>query len=140
MITIESFVMNNKNSDERYLCYNLNKNMQIFNYEINVDDFSDIELYISSTISLESIFDDITTYFLWFTKCESVVKSYYEEESQAKVNDNWFDDIEVYEICITYNDKNDFGATVCCGDQILIDHILEIEFDRYEVADIRLNG
>ncbi len=45
-----------------------------------------------------------------------------------------------YHASITFNRADDYGATISCGDPIISDHILEIDFEREEVADMRLNG
>ena len=56
------------------------------------------------------------------------------------VDDSWFNELEVYSADITFNSLEDYGATISCGDNILVDHILEFDFEKDQIVDIRMNG
>ncbi|WP_010243300.1 hypothetical protein [Acetivibrio cellulolyticus] len=140
MLRLDDFIKNSEESDDRYTCYNLNKCIQIFNYSIEAEDLQEVKIYISTNIQIESIFNEMVSYLTWFSKCETELRTYYEIELHEKVNDTWFDEIEVYRVDFTFNSKDDYGATISCGDTILVGHILEIDFEREQVTDIRLNG
>lgn len=45
-----------------------------------------------------------------------------------------------YHVSVTFESSDDLGATISCWDQIISDYTLEIDFEREEVADMRLNG
>ncbi len=140
MLGVNDFIKNAEESDDRYICFNLGKSIRIFNDVIEDEDLSDVVINISSKIKLESIIDEIIGYIAWLSQCETELRTYYENELQEKVYDTWFDDIEVYHASITFNRADDYGATISCGDPIISDHTLEIDFEREEVADMRLNG
>ncbi|CUH96771.1 hypothetical protein P22_2882 [Propionispora sp. 2/2-37] len=140
MLGVNDFIKNVEESDDRYICYNLGKDIRIFNYVIEDEELSNIEIYISSNVHLGSIINEIIRYIAWFNQCETELRTYYENELHEKVYDTWFDDIEVYNARFTFNSADDYGATISCGDQIIPDHTLEIDFEKEEVADIRLNG
>ncbi|MBU5482923.1 hypothetical protein KQI86_01210 [Clostridium sp. MSJ-11] len=140
MIEISNFIMNDEESDSRYICYNLNTSIRIFNHLIKDGDLEEVYIYVANSIQLESVINHIIYYIDWFSTCETVLKSYYENKLGEKVYETWFGDIEVYRVDITFNNKYDYGATIYCGDRIYLDHALEIEFDKENIWDIRLNG
>jgi hypothetical protein len=132
------FIKNNEESDERYSCYNIKGCIRIFNQKI--DDAEEIRINISNNTCLESVLDAVNKYIEWICKCEDILKTYYENELGHKVYNDWFEEIEVYSAELTFNSSEDYGATIYCGDQIIRDHILEIDFDKMSVEVIRLNG
>jgi hypothetical protein len=140
MIEISNFIMNDEESDSRYMCYNLNTRIRIFNQLIRDEDLEEVYIYVANSIQLESIINHIRHYIDWFSACETELKSYYENKLGEKVYDTWFEDIEVYRVDLTFNNKYDYGATIYCGDRIYVDHALEIEFNKEKIGDIRLNG
>ncbi|MGV2883635.1 hypothetical protein [Paenibacillus taichungensis] len=127
-------------SDERYKCYVLKNTVQIFKQSIKDEDLNDVRIYISTTIQLDAIADVIDSYLHWLTECEAVFRNYYENELREKVHKDWFNEIEVYQVDITFNSKEDYGATIACGDNVLQGHIMIIDFDREHIQAIHLNG
>lgn len=59
MLKLEDFIKNDEESDDRYTCYNLNKSIQIFSQYIQEENLQDVQIYISSNIQVESIFNGI---------------------------------------------------------------------------------
>ncbi|MHA7966774.1 hypothetical protein ACX93W_21925 [Paenibacillus sp. CAU 1782] len=137
---IDVFVENVKDSDERYKCYTLKNAVQIFNQIICDENLDDVRIYISTEVDLYSISPNVESYINWFTQCETIVRHFYENELQHKTPQNWFNEIEVYNVDITFNSCEDYGATITCGDNILQDHILSIDFDREQISVINING
>lgn len=140
VIELNNFIGNREESDDRYICYNLNKSIMIFNCLIEGENLSDVQIYVSNNIKLESIRKEILDYIEWFSKCKNILTSYYENRLNEKVPDKWFENIEIYRVDITFVNENDYGATIYCGDTVFLDHSLEIEFEKENVIDIILNG
>lgn len=138
MLEIKDFIRNDEETDDRYICFNINKCVKIFNQSI--EDTEQLRINITNEILLENIISLINSYLEWLNQCEAVLKTYYEGELGEKVYEEWFNDIEVYSIDITFNSSQDYGATVCCGDQVIRDHILEVDFNQMNIEAIRLNG
>lgn len=138
MLEIKDFIRNVEETDDRYICFNINKCIKIFNQSI--ENIEELRINITNEISLENIISLINSYLEWLNQCGAVLKTYYEGELGEKVYDEWFNDIEVYSADITFNSFKDYGATICCGDQVTRDHILEIEFNQMNIEAIRLNG
>jgi hypothetical protein len=127
-------------SDERYRCYILQNAVQIFKHSIQDDELNDVRIYVCTDIQLDSIASEIKSYVTWFSTCETVFREYYENELHEKVDKDWFNEIEVYRVDITFNSIADYGATIACGDKILHDHIMIVDFDREQIQAIHLNG
>lgn len=140
MVKEIDFIKNDDESDSSYTCYNLTTSIRIFNHLIADENLEEVNIYVSGNAELAAIIRYIIQYIEWFSSCEKVLKSYYENKLNENVYDTWFEDIEVYRVDITFNDEDDYGATIYCGDRIFLDHALEIEFDKESIIDIRLNG
>jgi len=126
--------------DENYRCYTFNDPLQIFKQIIKDEDLEEVQLCISTRLQLDSIVDQVESYLRWLTECESVLRNYYEHELGKPVHSTWFDEIEIYRVDLTFNSEQDYGATISCGDSVLQDHILIIDFDKEAVEAIHLNG
>ena len=140
VIEYRNFIRNDDESDSRYNCYNLTTSIRIFNHLIEDENLEEVYINVASNIELKTIISYIINYIEWFSECEYVLKSFYENRLDEKVYDTWFNDIEVYRVDITFNDDCDYGATIYCGDKVFLHHALEIEFDKKNILDIRLNG
>lgn len=138
MLVLSNFIKNDEESDDRYACYNISVCVDIFSKTIEESD--ELRINISKDTSLVKVLDGINQYLEWLCQCEDVLKKYYESELGEKVYDDWFKEIEVYNVDITFNSNSNYGATISCGDQVLRDHSLEIDFDKMQVEAIRLNG
>ncbi|WP_454190062.1 hypothetical protein [Paenibacillus sp. Marseille-Q7038] len=112
--------------------------IQIFKQLIKDEDLKDVRENISTNTQLDSIASKVESYIKWFTECETVLRNYYENELREQIHNYWFDEIEVYSVDITFNSKEDYGATIACGDNVLQDHILIIDFDREKIEAINL--
>ncbi|PKQ93264.1 hypothetical protein CXK86_03925 [Paenibacillus sp. BGI2013] len=137
---LNEFIELEEESDESYRCYTLQNTVQIFKHCIQDEDLNDVRIYVSTNTPLDSIVHKIEDYIKWFSTCETVFRDYYENELHEKVHQNWFNEIEVYRVDITFNSVTDYGATISCGDHILRDHIMIIDFDREQIQAIHLNG
>jgi hypothetical protein len=138
MLVLDNFIKNDEESDDNYSCYNISRCVDIFSKPI--EDSDELKIYIKKDTSLVNLLVGINQYLEWLCHCEDVLKKYYESELGEKVYEDWFKEIEVYNVDITFNSINDYGATISCGDQIILDHSLEIDFDKMQVEAIRLNG
>lgn len=138
MLKVNNFIENVEETDTRYTCYNIDVCVNIFKQLIK--DIEDLKIYISKETSLENVIDSINQYLIWINQCGEILRDYYESELGEKVYDDWFSHIEVYDADIVFNSIEDYGATIYCGDQVICDHSLEIQFDGMNVETIRLNG
>jgi hypothetical protein len=137
---ISDFIKNELESDNRYVCYNPTKAVSIFQHLMSDDDLEECSINVSVNTSLEEVIDKVTEYLCWLANCEKELRVFYENELGEPVDDGWFSSLEVYHAEITFNSTDDYGATISCGDDIIPDHILEFDFEKEAIVDVRLNG
>lgn len=139
-VGISNFTKDEIESDDRYNTYKLTVPIKIFEDVLIDEDLDEFYLNINRKVSLADIIDKINEYLNWFQNCEQELKQYYEMQLKEDVDDSWFNELEVYSADITFNSLEDYGATISCGDNILVDHILEFDFEKDQIVDIRMNG
>lgn len=138
MIEIDDLVIDISRTTEEYICYTLTQKIQLFSRKVRDD--ADCNIYISRKLRLGDILNKLIAYIDEINHSGEKLKSYYENLLNEKVYDNWFNDIEVFSVEITFISIDDYGTTIICSDQILQDHILEIYYDQNEIEQILLNG
>ncbi|MFT8352508.1 hypothetical protein [Clostridium saccharoperbutylacetonicum] len=84
MIEISNFIINGEEIDNRYICYNLNTSIRIFNQLIKNENLEEVYIFVANSIQLESIINYIIHYMDWFSTCETELKLYYENKLGEK--------------------------------------------------------
>lgn len=84
MIKESDFIKNNDESDSNYTCYNLTTSIRIFNHLIADENLEEVYIYVSGNGELTAIINYIIHYIDWFSSCENVLKSYYENKLNIK--------------------------------------------------------
>ena len=82
----------------------------------------------------------LINYLKWLGSCIDVVKRYIEELSGELLTEEWKDSIEINSVDVTFNNEEDYGATISFGECIYEDHIVEIDFEKEKIVDYRLEG
>ena len=139
-LVVSNFIKDELNSDDRYNSYRLTVPIKIFQYTLMDDDLEEFELNVNKKILLEDIIYKINEYINWLQNCDQELTKYYEKQLDETINENWVNELEIYNVSITFDALDDYGATISCGDNILSDHILEFDFEKNEIIDVRMNG
>lgn len=135
MFSFSDLVSNDMLSDEEYDGYNLTEPAVIFGC-------TDIDPEIIN-ITIRSDYDSslavqILGEYLSFLAGEKYIRKYLSEKLSRQLDDEWIDDVEIYEVGITVNDDDDYGATVSLGSASLFgDSEVELDFDRETIEEIR---
>lgn len=127
-------------SDGRYKCYRPLGSVNIFGYEITEDDTEYFEISVSSNCSLEDVMPLLNKYLLWLADCKETLVTYFKEQLGEILPENWYEEIEVFTVSIVINSLDDYGATIAFGESIFGDHIVELDLEKEEIVDNRLNG
>lgn len=123
--------------DDTLLCYHPTAPIKIFDCKL---DNCECEINISKQLSAEEALPVLTDYLNWLASCEGEVRSYFVSKLGEKLPVDWYRSIEVYSASITFVKETDFVATVCFGESIFSDHIVELYFEGHEIVDDILNG
>uniref|UniRef100_UPI0040576217 hypothetical protein n=1 Tax=Agathobacter sp. TaxID=2021311 RepID=UPI0040576217 len=126
--------------DNRYNFYHPTVQIQIFHSVIEPDDADNCSIGISVKYDLQQVLPVINEYLKWLTVCKAEVTSYFQERLGEEVPKEWFESIEVLGFSFIFNNFEDYGATIAFGESILSDHIIEFDFEKYEIVDNRLMG
>ncbi len=136
---LDNFEINKENSDERYICYSLNKDTKILNKAICVHDDIDMEINISVNCSIENVLGVLNDYLDFLNNCKEKLVSYIELEANEELPSDWFDDFDIISVSITINTENDYGTVIVIDDDYF-GHVIELYFDMEEIVDCILVG
>lgn len=136
----DDFIKNEDLSDERYNRYRPTIPIRIFGFLTDEDNIEGCEINISTDCSLSKMIPILNDYFEWFKNCKQEMISYFSEKLNEDLFDDWFENIEVYNISVTLNSPDDFGATVSFGESVFPDSIIEFDFEKFKIVDDRLTG
>lgn len=136
MFRFSDLVSNDMLSDEDHDAYNPAEPAMIFGCtDIDPDTVS---------ISIRSGYDNsraamiLGDYLSFLSGCKDVVKDYLSERLSRELEDDWTDDLEIYEVSITVNDDDDYGATISLGSASLFgDSEVELDFDKESIEEMR---
>jgi hypothetical protein len=124
-----------------YKNHELNKTCIIFNQIFDKEPLK-IELY-KDFILLEYI-PLINNYIHWLGgECKTKMMNYFNENmtfSEEKADDEWYETLEIYSVSIIITKNKKICATITCGDNIFIDHILDIEMEEDKIWSMNIDG
>ena len=136
MLKISDIVLNDDLSDEEYDCYDPNIPINVLGYdEIDTDD---IRINIVKNLDSNQAMKLLNKYLSFLANCENKVATYLSEVLSTELDEDWVDDIEVYELSITIKAINDYGATIVFSNvSVFGDCDIEIDFDKETIEDHR---
>lgn len=138
MISVDELKKDNSLSDNEYIIYHPTKPTYIFRSLL--DSNEDCEINISVKCELIKIIPELSKYMEWLSHCENELIDYMQNIIDEKIPENWIDDIEIFNVFITFVDYDDFGATITFGESLFPDHSIEINFEKYDILQSALNG
>lgn len=133
-------VLDEEFSDERYNCYHPTYGAKVFGCKMLADEVENFEIFISKNNSLENILPLLNKYLQWLSDCRKMLVAYFAEVLQEKIPERWYEKIEVFRVSVVINGLDDYGATITFGESIYSDHMIELELEKQEIVDNRLNG
>ncbi len=137
---LEELMKDNDLSDDKYYCYHPIIQVQIFNCLIDADTVKECEINIARDCNISEMLPLINEYLNWLKECDKELTSYFGNKLTTIIPEKWFESIEVYRFSITFNSADDYGATISCGESLFNDHIIDFEFEEFQIIDDRLNG
>jgi len=129
------FILAEDIEDDGYNCYFPSENEKIFGFSLNYDEY---EIYVSKEYKIDDILSILSEYMDFLASCKKEILEYFKEKTGDKLPDEWYKNIEVYNVAITFNSPEDFGATVVFGDGSFEDNIFELVFEKSEIVECGL--
>ena len=135
MLNFSDLELNDDLTDEDYNCYNPLKPISILGYD--EIDAEAITISISKKLHNDQVMELLNNYLDFLMNCEEQIESYFSGMLSVELNEDWLDDIEVYELSITINTNDDYGATMVLSNAAFGDCDIEIDFDKETIEDHR---
>jgi hypothetical protein len=130
-----------KDTVGEYKNYVLNKTCIIFN---QLFDKKPLEIELYKDFSLSEYTTQISNYIHWLGgECKAEIIDYFNKNMtfvKEKADDEWYESLEIYSVSITLTKNEKSCATITCGDNIFVDHILDIETEEYKIWSMNIDG
>jgi hypothetical protein len=124
-----------------YKNYTLNKTCIILN-KIFENESLEISLYKDFTLS--EYITKINNYIHWLGgECKTELIEYFNKNMiivEEKADDEWYELLETYSVSIILTKNKKACAAIACGDNIFVDHILDIKTEEYKICSMDIDG
>ena len=121
--------------------YILNKTCIIFNKTFNNEP---LEISIYKDFNLSEYITQINEYIHWLGgDCKDELIHYFNREMtfiDERADNEWYETLEIYRVSIKITQNKILVADITCGDNILLDHILEVEIEGNEIFSMNYDG
>ncbi len=113
----------------------------IFNKIVEPNNF---EIWIYGNHKFTDNATKIIEYISWLGDCKNELIKFYNSEmgeyTEETADEDWFDTLEIYCARVYVEKSGKLSAEISIGDDFLPDHILDIEIEEREIAEISING
>jgi hypothetical protein len=137
--SVDDFV--EENIIGEYKNYVLNKTCIIFN---QIFDNEPLEIKLYKDFVLSEYITQINNYIHWLGgECKTKLISYFNKNMafvEEKADDEWYETLEIYSVSIIMAKNKKLCATIACGDNIFMDHILDIETEEDKIWSMNIDG
>ncbi|AJH14886.1 hypothetical protein [Myroides profundi] len=89
----------------------------------------------------------VIDYLYWLTDLREELIGFYNSENNAflpfldgKADDDWYDTLDLYSATIYLHNLSDITASITIGDEIIVDHIIDIEISNKECIEMSIDG
>ncbi|MCC9043783.1 hypothetical protein LNQ81_13975 [Myroides sp. M-43] len=90
---------------------------------------------------------ELIKYIYWLADLRTSLINFYNSENnkyllllEAKADSDWYDTLEVYSVTIHYSSAREIETTISIGDQVSLDHIVDLELYNKEFVDLNIDG
>jgi hypothetical protein len=136
---VNDFVENNIIGE--YKNYILNKTCVLFN---QIFDNEPLKIKLYKDFTLSEYINQINSYIHWLGgDCRMKLINYFNKNmtfSEEKADNEWYETLEIYSVSIILTKNEKLCATIACGDNIFMDHILDIEIEEDKILSMNIDG
>jgi hypothetical protein len=136
--TINDFM--EKESKDNYNNYTLKNNCIIFNQSFEK---GPLEILIHNNFELSQIIEKISEHLNWLAgDCKKDLIKYYNDnmDMEEKANTEWYEELEIYGVKIDMTKEGKILTSINSGDNILSDHLLDIEIADKKIWSMNYDG
>lgn len=103
-----------------------------------------VEIFIYGNHQIEDYASKIIDYIFWLGDCKSELIAFYNselsEDIQEDANDDWYDTFEVFGVRVIVGQNGNLYAEISIGDDLVPDHILDIEIEEQKLTGMNYDG
>ena len=147
MIEEKDIVIEENNTEYPYIHGWVDKVVKIFGKEFFKND-SKLGLMVSKEMNTKDIPPALNEYLEFLTSCKQLLIDCYRASNLEIINDwfdgkmtaDWYETLEIYGGLITFDDNGIPSGSFSCGDNMITDHLLMIEFNHKEISQMYFEG
>jgi len=119
----------------------INKDVVIFDKIVSKDNF-EVRLY--GNITFDDFANRIIEALQWMADCRTELIEVYNRElgevSGKLANDDWYETLELLNVTLLVSRNENIYTHVSCGDNIWLDHILDVEIENISIKGMGYDG
>ncbi|MDR2955895.1 MAG: hypothetical protein LBV43_12530 [Prevotella sp.] len=150
MITLNDIIIEpNEDEDYNFSHGYISKSVKLFG-QIRFEEKNEgLGLSVDKSVNIDTVIDKLNAYLKWLgDDCQQMLEDYYAKENQdmldewydGKLEEDWYETLEMYSGTIDILADGRFGATFSCGDNMNEDHLLEIEILDKQITEMWFDG
>lgn len=121
--------------------FHIERDIVVFNKILKADR---VKIVVDSADELENHIDKINDYLRWIADCRKELMLFYNQELGENMHQiaelDWYDTLEVFGLRIIIGDRGHLYAEISNGDEIMPDHILDIEIQDFKIVAMAYDG
>lgn len=149
MIDLKNIIIED-NTDKTYPFNHgcIKKPVKIFGQLLLGDDNKKLGLSFPKDTALENLLPAINEYLEFLSDCKTLLWDFYKEKNADIINEwfegimseDWYETLEIYGAIIDFDRNGNPSGRFSCGDNMITDHLLCIEFNGREIAEMYFDG
>ena len=119
----------------------IDKDIVIFNKLVKNEKLA---IFIYGNHKIEDYAGKIADYIFWLGNCKNELIEFYNrkisEDIQEEADDDWYDSFEIFGVRVIVGQNATLFAEISVGDDLVPDHILDIEIEEHNVTGMNYDG
>jgi len=146
MIEAKDIVIEKNNTADLYNHGWVEKSVKIFGRDFFKE--GNLGLMVSKKMNIEALIPTLNNYLEFLTDCKEILMEFYRVKNSdiinnwfdGKMNSDWYETLEIYGGGIIFDDDGIPSGYFSCGDNMVTDHLLMVEFNHKEICQMCFEG
>ncbi|WP_295162362.1 hypothetical protein [uncultured Brachyspira sp.] len=115
--------------EDDWKLYKVFKPMKVFNKELETL----FDIGVHKSLKLDDIINNLKDHIVLLSDSKEILKNAYGDFMFIDVDDNWYNNIDIYKILIKVNEDGSIDSKVECGDD---ENIFDVYFKNNDIINI----
>lgn len=146
MIETKDIVIEENNTANPYNHGWVKKSVKIFGKDFFKE--GELGLMVSKEMNIETLAPALSDYLAFLTSYKEVLIDFYRAKNSDIIKDwfdgemtsDWYETLEIYSGGIIFDDNGVPSGHFSCGDNMVTDHLLMVEFNHKEICQMCFEG